>query len=272
VACRAVTERVAHLRLMQHVKNHCSPAVCTFVFKNRARLPSLIDDIWRWETIDDVLTIAGESLMHGLRSAESKPCVCGNAWTRFASYIPKSNGVDIQALCRSVVQSLSFGRAPTTPVIAMAGRTGGEGKSFFLKGLIAVYGRSNIFFAPQHPAFPLLGLENAKLVLLYDFRFLGSVLPIATQCLWFDGSPLPIAQPQNVQGMTGHDVYSGNAPIFITTKKGDVEALERAGDGDASMLLRRLSVFSCATRVAKPPVQIANCASCFARFVCSHGC
>jgi len=199
-------------------------------------------------------------------------CVCGNAWTRFASYILKSNGVDIQALCRSVVQSLSFGRAPTTPVIAMAGRTGGEGKSFFLKGLIAVYGRSNIFFAPQHPAFPLLGLENAKLVLLYDFRFLGSVLPIATQCLWFDGSPLPIAQPQNVQGMTGHDVYSGNAPIFITTKKGDVEALERAGDGDASMLLRRLSVFSCATRVAKPPVQIANCASCFARFVCSHGC
>ena len=41
-------DRQAHLRFMQYAKQHCSPATCAFVFRNRARLPALIDDIWRW--------------------------------------------------------------------------------------------------------------------------------------------------------------------------------------------------------------------------------
>ena len=51
-------DRQAHIRLMQHVKAHCSHAVCAFVFKSRARLPSLIDGIWPWEGIDSVLATA----------------------------------------------------------------------------------------------------------------------------------------------------------------------------------------------------------------------
>ena len=41
-------------------------------------------------------------------------------------------------------------------------------------------------------------------------------------------------------------------------------AHEKAGDGDASMLMRRLVVVRFMTRVAKPLQHITECASCFA--------
>ena len=106
---------------------------------------------------------------------------------------------------------------------------------------------------------------------LDDFRFSSSVVPIATQCLWFGGSPVPIAKPQNAPGAASHDVYQGRAPIFITTSMDKVEALEAAGDGDGSMLMRRLLVVSFRTPVAKPNAHIPRCASCFSRFVLMHG-
>ena len=145
------------------------------------------------------------------------------------------------------------------------------GKSFIMKGLAAVFGSENVFYTPQHPNFPLLGLDAAKLALLDDFRFLTSPVPLATQCLWFDGSPVPVAKPQNLQGAAAasHDVYTGSAPIFITTSMSEVELLEQEDDGDASMLRRRLTIFPFTASVPKPAMHIPACASCFARLVCS---
>ena len=260
-------DRNAHLRFMQYVKSHCSQAVCAYVFKNRARLPNLIDDIWRWELVGDVLTAAEQPLFQSLERASEAPCVCGGAWARFATYTLRINHIDASAVCTAVVHALVAGRSPTTPVVTFAGRTGGEGKSFFLKGLVSVFGTSFVFPTPQHAGFPLHGLESAKLAFLDDFRFVRSPVPLATQCLWFDGSPVSIAKPQNTQGAVSHEVYTGKAPIFITTSIKDLEALARAGDGDASMVLRRLLVFQSAIRAEKPSMPIPECASCFARFV-----
>ena len=263
-------DRNAHLRLMQYVKSHCSQAVCAFVFKNRARLPDLIDDIWRWEMVDDVLAAAVEPLIQSLRNAAAMPCVCGGAWPRYAAYTLGVNHIDATAVCKAVVHALLVGRSPTTPLVTFAGRTGGEGKSFFLKGLVSVFGTSSVFPTPQHPTFPLHGLESAKLAFLDDFRFTRSPVPLSTQCLWFGGSPVPIAKPQNTQGAVSHEVYSGKAPIFITTSIKDLEMLARAGDGDASMVLRRLTIFQFVVPAQKPNVPIQECALCFARFVCQH--
>lgn len=263
-------DRTAHLRLMQYVKTHCSSNVCAFVFKNRARLPQLLDDIWAWEEVDAAVASASRSRLEALRAAEAKPCVCGGAWMGFALYALTANGVNVPELCKGVYEALSAGRGPNTPVITLAGVAGGEGKSFFLKGLAAVFGVENVFLSPQHPAFPLLDLGSATVAVLDDFRFFQSPVPLATQCLWFDGSPVPIARPQNIAGQMGQDVYRGGAPIFITTQKVDVDKLAASRDGDASMLFRRLKVHTFATRVVGPPVGVPECAHCFAKLVCTH--
>ena len=263
-------DRTAHLRLSQYVKTRCSAAACAFVFKNRAKLPQLIDDIWAWEEVDRAVVAASRSRTDTLRAAEAKPCVCGGAWMGFALYSLTMNNIDVPDLCKQVYKALSCGRGPNAPVVTLAGVAGGEGKSFFLKGLAAVFGVEKVFFSPQHPNFPLLDLDAATVVLLDDFRFFRSPVPVATQCLWFDGSPVPIARPQNVAGQSGQEVYRGDAPIFITTSKADVDRLVASGDGDASMLCRRLKVYNFTVRVPGPTVAVPECGHCFARLLRSH--
>ena len=36
------------------------------------------------------------------------------------------------------------------------------------------------------------------------------------QLLWLEGKPVPINMPQNIAGQSGHTMYHGDAPIFIT--------------------------------------------------------
>ena len=161
--------------------------------------------------------------------------------------------------------------------VVLAGAHGGEGKSAFLKGLSAVYGSEHLFYAPQKTSFPFFGLEHAKVALLDDCRFEPSVIPFATQCLWFDGSPLPVARPQNQAHAIGHSLCRGSAPIFITTKLQDLNRLRglaaparaagQPADGDASMVLRRLQVYTFNTRVPAPAKELPTCARCFAQCV-----
>ena len=259
--------RNAHLLFMDYVKEKCSPAVCAFVFKNRARLPNLIDDIWRWEGIRDAVEISKQTRMDIVRNALRTSCVCGGAWLAFALHILHCNGISPTDLGQVLVRAIDEGRSPATPVVTFAGSAGGEGKSFILKGLTAVFGSDGVFFTPQHHSFPFLGLDTARVAFLDDFRFLSSVVPVATQCLWFDGSAVPVAKPQNQPGSSGHDVYHGAAPIFITTKAQDIDALNEAGDGDASMILRRLKVFHFRARVTPPAGHVPECACCFARLI-----
>ena len=97
---------------------------------------------------------------------------------------------------------------------------------------------------------------------------------------WFDGSVVPIGQPQNVPGATGNIEYKGTAPIFITCKLSAMKWLEYYAqinpytgdpwDADASMVMRRLKVYRFTQRVPKPRRQILFCAHCFAKLVKSQ--
>ena len=103
------------------------------------------------------------------------------------------------------------------------------------------------------------------------------MLSFATQCLWYDGSALPIVRPQNQPGVVGHMLYRGTAPIFATTKLDDIAALQhvaadnpRTGsplNANASMVLRRLKVYSFTQTLPKPARRVPYCARCFAQLL-----
>ena len=82
---------------------------------------------------------------------------------------------------------------------------------------------------PEKGNFPLLDLEKKRVVLLDEWRFDESVLPMSTQLLWLEGKPLQLPQPQNT-GFVGHRVYHGSAPIFVTTKMQYLEKLVREAE------------------------------------------
>ena len=273
--------RTAHLQLMQYVKRNCPADICAFVFKIRARLNSLIDDVWDWEQIDEVLAVAQQTRAAAVAAAARQPCVCGGQWPGFAVGALVANGLDVAELCRDVYNALVTGRSETTRVVVLAGAAGGEGKSFFQKGVASIFAVKDVFHSPARGSFPLLGLETAKVAILDDWRFTEEIVTFALQCLWYDGSAVPIARPQNQAAFTGHLLYRGSAPIFATTKLQDIDRLRTAsepnpstgvpGDGNASMILRRLKVFAFPLRVPPPPTHVPCCPRCCAQLLLAHG-
>ena len=86
-----------------------------------------------------------------------------------------------------------------------------------------------------------------------------------------------VNRPQN-QGVCGHILYRGTAPIFITTKQQYLDGLIKEarhvemtdGQSEATMLLRRLQLFFFTQKLPAPPAWIPDCPRCFARVVIQH--
>jgi hypothetical protein len=276
-------DHTAHQQLAQYAKSHCSGAMRAWLFKNRAKLPGLIDDIWQWECVEGILAETRRGRVEALQDAAESPCICADTWPKHVVKVMTANGISITELCHDVHYALTNGRGETTPVVVLAGAAGGEGKSFFLKPLLQIFsGKGLVFPRPEKGNFPSLDLEQAKVCLLDDWRFDATVLSFAAQCLWYDGSGVPIVRLQNVPGQSGHLLYKGSAPICATTGLDRLQALAHLASVDpstgkptgsnASMIMRRLKVYSFRVGVGKPQPpsghnKVPYCARCFSRMV-----
>ena len=272
-------DKTAHLQLAAFAKEHAGEAMVHYLFKKRFVLPRMIDDIWLWENVDEYVSVARRSRMDALTCAQQSPCICGGAWPAFVVRCFMQNGIPIAELCHDVLTALTRGRSETTPVVVLGGLLGGEGKSFFLKPLRAIYD-GFIFNTPEKSNFPLMDLPKAKVALLEEYPWNDDLVSWSAMNLWFEGAALPIGQPQNVPGMTGNMEYKGTAPVFMTCKLSSLEWLKwysminpstgAPWDTNASMVSRRLKVYKFCHRVDKPREQLKFCPHCFANLVQSQ--
>ena len=266
----------AHLQLIQVAKRCCSAEMVNFLFKMRRRLPALIDDVWLWEEIDDVVELSRQTRLQALLTAAmSKQCVCEGMWPAFVEASLKGNCIDPCALAHDMYANLHHGRCESVRTVTLAGLQGGEGKSMLLAPLGPLLGEEYVQEGLATGSFPMLGLENKKAVILNEWRFNNAVLPLTTQLVWLEGKAVPIARPQNTDAHYGHCKYRGSAPIFITTPLKrmapliqEAEAAIRDGrTSELTMLMRRLRVYLFTRKTAPPSKQIMPCAACFAQFV-----
>ena len=269
--------RKAWAQLVAYAKAHCGSNMVQYLFKRRHQLSHMIDDIWEWESIDDVAAFAQRSRMEAMEAAASAPCTCSGAWMAFVITSMMQNNINLAELCYDVLNALKTGRSEATPVIVLAGKQGGECKSAFLKPLHKIFDEF-VFNVPKEGGnYPLLDLEGAKVAFLDEYRFDPDLISWATQCLWFDGSPVPHGRPQNIPGASGNGNYKGTAPIFITTKLPDLQRLEyeaqlnpatgQPWNADASMVWRRLKIYTFLHRVNKPAKKMDFCVRCFSQLL-----
>ena len=274
-------DATAHSQLKAWAKDHATEAMQKFLFKNRSRIPGLIEDIWEWELVEKNLPMARMGRMDTLKAAVEAGCKCGGQWAKIVKTSFDDNKIDVEALCSDILSAMQKGRSVSTPVIVLAGKVGGEGKSVFLKALLSVFGAHHVFLTPDKTNFPFLGLHGKKVVFLDEWRFNDAIISFPSQMQWFEGSHLTVSRPQNIQGTSGHMRYEGTAPIFATTKAADLKLLEELAqidaatglprNAEASMMMRRLRVYHFNTRIAKPEQDAPFCACCFAKLVLGRG-
>ena len=123
-----------------------------------------------------------------LSMASGSACTCAGKWLSFVIESFMDNGIDVAELCHGVWTALRDGRSETTPVVVLAGLSGGEGKSMFPKALLSVFAGHGFVFniTKESGNFPFIELPNAKVVFLDDYRFDPDIVSWGTMCLWFD--------------------------------------------------------------------------------------
>ena len=225
--------------------------------------------------MDAFLGDVGQGRFEKFVAAARGPCVCQGRWGQQVMGNFYNNRIDVPDLCHAVMEALRVGRSESQKVVTLVGRYGGEGKSLFFQPLVSVYGVEHVQLRPSGGQFPLMGLEGKRVALLDEWRFEESSLPIPLQLLWLEGKPVPINRPQNQAGYSGHALYRGSAPIFITAPEDGLDGLASMGAneprGEATMLLRRLRVFTFTRRMPPPqPPRIVPCPRCFALLVASQ--
>jgi hypothetical protein len=251
--------------LMAYAKRCGGAAMVQFCFNQWTRLPELISRSWKVELVEDYIVHSQKSRLQILQDALSKPCTCAGQWLWMARDLFAKNELDEAAWRAAMLHSLEHGRSKGT-LVCHAGHLGNEGKSFLFAGLEAVYGEDAVFTAPPKGAFPMLGLERCRLVLLDDWRFNEDIIGYPLQLLWFEGKPIVIARPQNQ--FSGHLRYSKDDPIFITTLLSDITKVKgkRVEGGDIAMMVKRLAVFEFKHQL-EAPSKVPACASCFSKLL-----
>ena len=263
----------AYLKLIKVAKESCTPRMVSYLFSIRKKLPSLIEDVWTWETVSDRVLESQQTRLDALNAAMHKDCVCDGQWPAHVKKALDANKIDAAELAHDMYTSFDQGRGENTKVVTLAGLRGGEGKSFIFYPFSEVIGERYLQDTLPKGNFPLMDIMNKKIVLLDEWRFNSSVLPLAYQLLWFEGKPVPVARPQNHE--QGNCMYRGSAPIFITTglKRLDkmmeeAAATEQSGhSSEATMLLRRLKIYKFTKPLPPPASHVARCAHCFAWFL-----
>ena len=268
--------REAHLQLIAKAKEVCTPAMQTFLFRIRRKLPSLIDDVWQWEEASDRVELSIKSRLTALSEAMAAPCRCNGEWWPCVVGALTANGISSRQLAHDFYLNFASGRSETVPVIVLAGLHGGEGKSLILSPIPSLLGEEYVMQGLASGVFPMVDLPSKKAVILNEWKFNAAPISLANQLLWFEGKAVPITKPQNDrEGASGHCLYRGSAPIFITSPLESLQPLIDQADAERSsgrpsqltMLMRRLHIYHFRTPCQPPRRQLDPCASCFAHFV-----
>ena len=260
-------DETAAERVMLYAKRCGGHSMVQFCFHNWDRLPALVARSWKVEKVEEYITQHDHSRVDILRKAAGVPCVCGGQWLSTALNTLTKNDIDPCEWTDAVWQAFVDGRAKGN-LVCHAGIGGNEGKSFFWRPLVLIFGEEGVFVAPPKSGFPLMGLERARVTLLDDWRFNEDIVSYALQLLWFEGAPFVISRPQNA--FSGHLRYNKDDPVFVTTLEADIRALKGKRflkEGDIEMMLKRLRIFLFKTAIAIPKKLIKGCPCCFARLV-----
>jgi hypothetical protein len=254
-------------RVMAYAKRCGGPAMVEFCFHNWDKLKDIVARSWKVERVEEFITKHDKSRMELLHEALGFKCTCAGAWFDAARHILNVNDIHEEVWRKAMLEALADGRSKGN-LVTHAGVEGNEGKSLLLRPLGLVFGADMLFSAPPKNAFPLVELEQARVVLLDDWRFNEEIISYNLQLLWFEGATFVIARPQNQ--FSGHLRYTKDDPIFITTLESDITSLKNKRNlahGDIDMMLKRLMVFHFKTKVNFGKDVARGCGHCFARFL-----
>ena len=210
---------------------------------------------------------ANKTRIELLEESAASACVdgCQGEWLSAAKEILVLNGIGIQDFSSALHDALKRGRGKYRNVYIYG--PANCGKTFLLSPLKKIF---ECFMNPASGTFAWLGIENAEVVLLNDFRWKPSLIPWCELLQVLEGDTVHFPAPKNV--MNKDIVLDKDTPFFATSDA--PLALIKGGSIDrinTEMMQVRWNTFQLHRQIPQnEQKEIKACNSCFAKLIINN--
>jgi hypothetical protein len=200
-----------------------------------------------------------------LKEAYSSECTsdCNGKWLECRLNLLQSNDIPLSSFCNVIFRGLNLGRRKYQNVFIYGPEN--TGKTFILSPLRSIF---NTFTNPATVAW--MGVEDAEVVLLNDFRWHPSTIAWGDFLQLLEGDTVHIAAPKNT---CSKDIeFNKDMPFFATADAPIV--LVKGGSLDQSntqMMQVRWVFFHFWRQIPQDAqVNLSPCPKCFARLLIDY--
>ena len=257
--------RLVELYAFMKKEERCGNFALAEFFHNRKKnkVEELITNTWDIEESDALLKREKMSRLEILSQyMDANPCLCNGQWLTLALQTLANNNIRQEDFASSVVTLLDEGRKKGANIFVK-----GEadcGKSFLFFPLKKIF---RCFANPASSTFNWLGVENAEVIFLNDFRWTPQVIPWFQLLQLLEGDEVKFPAPKN--HAKENIIFTRDSPIFATSA--DEIVSNQIGSlmlKETKMMKKRWKVYEFTHEIPQEDIkEVKPCGVCFAKLI-----
>ena len=203
------------------------------------------------------------SLIRKVLEAEECANGCQGRWIKCATDVLRKNGVPPYVFAAAARELLGKGRGKFRNIIIVG--PANCGKTFLLRPLSKIF---KTFENPATTTYALLGVEEAEMILLNDFRWSSEIIAWKDFLLLLEGQPIHFPAPKT--SYAKDILLERDTPIFATSKAQIVYVgkYNSSDERETEMMAARWKVFQFTHQIPQSEqIELPSCARCFSELV-----
>ena len=265
---KKITSRLELINFAERQKNEGKTVLAEFIANRGTKIVQEALDLAReFDEAPKKLARIQKSRVRLLQEAYSGQCAvdCNGKWLECGLELLARHEIELSCFCSAIYKALSLGRGKYRNVYVYG--PSNSGKSFIFKPLRSIF---NTFTNPATGTFAWLGVEDAEVVLLNDFRWHPSIIAWADFLQLLEGDIVHIPAPKNVRSK---DIECKRDTPFFATADAPI-VLVKGGSLDqcnTQMMDVRWVFFHFWRQIPKEgQVELPACPKCFAKLIIDH--
>ena len=259
-----IHDKIELLNLVKKQKKEGKRDLALYVFNNIDKSIKILSNVWEMHSSDQVLERRTTQRMELLGNALKWECVesCAGRWLSLAKETLDKNNISVRTFSGAVSEAIERGRGKDWNILLAGGVN--CGKTFILKPLQKIF---HTFSNTADGTFAWLGVENAEIIFLNDFRWDKKIISWKDFLLLLEGDELHFSAPKTSYAQD--ILFDKDTPVFATAD----ECFKRTTTAvkDNYMMTLRWKKFEFTYEIPeKDIVRITPCGPCFADLVINN--
>jgi hypothetical protein len=239
--------------------------IALYVLNNTPRALKVMETCWEMVEAVDNEQRERKTRLQILEEAREGECVtgCDEQWKYLALQTLERNNCSAKEFGNTIKNALTNGRGKGRNVMIIG--PANCGKTFILRPLCHIF---NAFVNPASGTFAWVGVEEAEIIFLNDFRWTERILPWQDLLRLLEGDKIHIPTPKT--HFAQDVILEKDTPIFCTGPS-RIRKFSRAGDVneiESQMIEIRWKIFIFFHQVMTADAKdVPSCPRCFANLV-----